>query len=40
MYEKIQPEMRIDLFDAAVFATIRMIDAASKHKKAASWWGE
>lgn len=38
-YEKIQPEHRIDLFDASVFACLRMIDAQSKSKKASQWWG-
>lgn len=39
-YEKIQPELRIDLFDASVFACLRMIDAQAKSKKANQWWGE
>lgn len=39
-YEKIQPQHRIDLFDAAVFACVRMMDNAEKQKKAAKWWGE
>lgn len=39
-YEKIQPEHRIDLFDASVFACIRMMDNSEKKKKAAKWWGE
>lgn len=39
-YEKIQPEYRIDLFDASVFACIRMMENAEKKKKAAQWWGE
>ena len=37
-YEKIQPEHRIDLFDASVFACLRMIQAQEKSKKAAAWW--
>lgn len=37
-YEKIQPEHRIDLFDASVFACLRMIQAQEKSKKAAQWW--
>ena len=37
-YEKVQPEHRIDLFDASVFACIRMIQAQEKSKKAAQWW--
>ena len=39
-YEKIQPEHRIDLFDASVFACIRMMETATKRAKAKSWWGE
>ena len=39
-YEKIQPKLRIDLFDASVFACIAMINAEERSKKAASWWGE
>lgn len=39
-YDKIQPEHRIDLFDASVFACIRMIQAEEKSKKAQNWWGE
>jgi len=39
-YEKISPEMKIDLFDASVFACIRMIKSKEKRRKAASWFGE
>lgn len=39
-YEKIQPEHRIDLFDASVFACCRMLADAEKKKKAKKWWGE
>lgn len=39
-YEKTQPDMRIDLFDASVFACIRCIQDAEKAKKAKGWWGE
>ena len=39
-YEKIQPKQRIDLFDASVFACIRMISDAEKQKKARKWWGD
>lgn len=38
-YEKIQPQHRIDLFDASVFACIRMMENMEKKKKAAKWWG-
>lgn len=39
-YEKIAPKSRIDLFDASVFATIRMIKNMEKSKKAAAWFGD
>lgn len=39
-YEKISPEMRIDLFDASVFATIRMLKNQERKKKAQSWFEE
>lgn len=39
-YEKIQPEKRIDLFDASVFACIRCIQDGENAKKGQSWWGE
>lgn len=38
-YEKIQPEQRIDLFDASVFACIQMQEATTKKAKAETWWG-
>ena len=37
-YEKTNPEHRIDLFDASVFACVRMLDAQAKKKKAEKWW--
>lgn len=39
-YEKIQPEHRIDLFDASVFACVQMLQQAEKSKKARAWFGE
>lgn len=39
-YEKIQKELRIDLFDASVFACIRYLDNLGRQKKAAQWWGD
>lgn len=39
-YEKIQPEQRIDLFDASVFACIRCIQSGDRSNKGKSWWGE
>ena len=39
-YEKIQPEHRIDLFDASVFACVQMITGSEKETKAKEWFGE
>ena len=39
-YEKTQPEMRIDLFDASVFACVRCLQDVEKTKKGKDWWGE
>lgn len=39
-YEKVNPEHRIDLFDASVFACIRMLEGTNRRKKAARWWGD
>lgn len=36
-YEKIEPEMRIDLFDASVFACIRYLENLEKSQKAREW---
>lgn len=38
-YEKVQPEHRIDLFDASVFACIRMLEGSERKRKARTWWG-
>ena len=37
-YEKIAPTQRIDLFDASVFACIRMLEDGERSKKAKSWF--
>lgn len=39
-YEKISDKDRIDLFDASVFACIRMLKNAEKRRKAQSWFSE
>jgi len=39
-YEKIQPEHRIDVFDADVFACVRMLECLEKAGRAAAWFGE
>lgn len=38
-YEKVQPERRIDVFDADVFATVRMLECLEKAGRASSWFG-
>ena len=38
IYEKIQENSRIDVFDASVFATIRMLVDTEKVAAAASWF--
>lgn len=39
-YEKVEPEHRIDIFDADVFATIRMLESMEKTQKAKAWFDE
>ena len=39
-YEKISPEMRIDLFDASVFGTVQLLEHMEKRSKAREWWGQ
>lgn len=38
-YEKIMEHTKIDLFDASVFASIRMLKDSDKRKKARAWFG-
>ena len=40
MYDKIQDENRIDVFDASVFACVRYLENMEKKKKAKKWFGE
>lgn len=39
-YDKVQPEHRIDLFDASVFACIRYLDNMERSEKGKAWWGQ
>ena len=39
-YEKIRPDQRIDVFDAAVFGCVRMLEDLERAGKARSWFGE
>lgn len=39
-YEKVRPTMRIDLFDASVFACIRYLENMERQKKGKEWWAE
>lgn len=38
-YEKVQREHRIDLFDASVFACVRMLEGTARKNKAKKWFG-
>ena len=38
-YEKVEPEQRIDIFDAAVFACVRKLEDMERAKKNQGWFG-
>lgn len=40
MYSKIQQDMRIDIFDASVFACVRYLENLEKKNSAEEWWDE
>ena len=39
-YDKIEPEQRIDVFDASVFACVRMLESLERSRKAQKWLEE
>ena len=39
-HEKVEKEMRIDLFDASVFACMKYLDNMEKSQKGKEWWGD
>ena len=38
-YDKVSPELRIDLFDASVFGTVQLLENMERREKAREWWG-
>ena len=40
MYDKIQPNLRIDVFDAAVFAACSYLEELENVQKEKTWFGE
>ena len=39
-FEKIQPDQRIDLFDASVFATVRYLNDLERNQRGKGWWDD
>lgn len=39
-FDKIRPTLRIDVFDASIFAAIRYLESMESTQKAKSWWGK
>ena len=39
-YDKIEPEQRIDVFDASVFACVRMLECLERSRRAQKWLEE
>ena len=39
-YEKVQPEQRIDIFDASVFACVRKLEDLERGSAAKKWFEE
>lgn len=40
MYEKVQPEHRIDIFDASVFACVKFLNIMERREKSAGWFNK
>ena len=40
MYSKVQQELRIDIFDASVFAAVRYLEHLGEKNNAEGWWDE
>ena len=40
MYSKVQQELRIDIFDASVFAAVRYLEHLGENHTAEGWWDE